>query len=137
MGAAKQHKDIKILIVEDTLELAEIIVETLRHMDIEGRHVTSGAKAIVTFDEIHPDLVLLDIGLPDINGWKVLDEMRERQGPDGFPPIIVITSHGDASNRIIGKFQGVARYLIKPVTPDKVATTVGTVLGVDASPFTS
>jgi DNA-binding response OmpR family regulator len=90
--------------------------------------VDSSDKALEVYNSEHPDLVLLDIALPDTTGWKVLDTMREQQKGGNGPIIIVITAYGDPANRLMGKLQGIYDYLIKPFTPDEVEKVVITAL---------
>lgn len=115
-----------VLIVEDTIEIAEVLQATLRHMKFKSVHESHGSRAIERFNEMQPDVVLLDIGLPDVNGWQVLEHIKEHQREAGepMPVVIMITAFGDPANRLIGKFQDVEAYLIKPFTPDEVATTI-------------
>ncbi|MBA3874285.1 MAG: response regulator, partial [Anaerolineae bacterium] len=112
-----------VLIIEDTTELAEVIQATLERMNMHTAHETHGSKAIIRFDEMHPDVVLLDIGLPDMSGWKFLEAVKEKHKED-MPIIIVITAYGDPANRLVAKFQGVYNYLIKPFTSDEVEQVV-------------
>ena len=112
-----------VLIIEDTTELAEVIQATLERMNMHTIHETHGGKAIARFDEMHPDVVLLDIGLPDMTGWKFLEAVKEKH-KDDMPIIIVITAYGDPANRLVAKFQGVYNYLIKPFTSDEVEQVV-------------
>lgn len=115
-----------VLIVEDTIEIAEILQATLRHMKYTSVHESHGTRAIERYNELQPDVVLLDIGLPDVNGWQVLEHIKEHQRQQGspMPVVIMITAFGDPANRLIGKFQDVEAYLIKPFTPDEVAAAI-------------
>ncbi|NWG15700.1 MAG: response regulator [Chloroflexi bacterium] len=117
-----------ILIIEDTTELGEIIQATLENMNMKTVHETHGAKALSRFDEMLPDVVLLDIGLPDMTGWKFLETIKEKH-KDRMPIIIVITAYGDPANRLVGKLQGVFDYLIKPFTAGDVEKVVSRALG--------
>src|SRR5262245_19912243 len=119
----------RVLIVEDTVELGEVIQATLQRMHIMAFCETHGLKALKRYEEIQPDLVLLDIGLPDMTGWKVLDAMKESKAIFKRPAIVVITAYGDPANRLMGKVQGVDSYLIKPFTADEVQKVVQDVLG--------
>ncbi len=118
-----------VLIVEDSTELAEVIQATLERMKLVTAHETHGVKAIAKFKEMNPDVVLLDIGLPDMTGWEILDAIRGKQDEGdkqvaGRPAIIVITAYGDPANRLVGKLQDIHSYLIKPFTPDEVEKIV-------------
>lgn len=123
-------KDKKILIVEDAIELAEVIQATLERMGFQVFHETHGIKAIELFKTNRPDVVLLDIGLPDMIGWKLLDAIRELD-KENRPHIVVITAYGDPANRLTGKLQDVDSYLIKPFMPDKVEQVVGKFFGLN------
>jgi len=127
----KSDAKANVLIVEDTLELAEVIQATLESMGLKSTFETHGQKAVAKFKELRPDLVLMDIGLPDMTGWKVLDSIKEIQNAaedDKKATIIVITAYGDPANRLVGKLQGIHSYLIKPFTPDEVENLVNRAL---------
>ncbi|MCB9438449.1 MAG: response regulator [Anaerolineales bacterium] len=127
-----------VLIIEDTIELAEVIQATLERMGIAAFHEPRGEKGLNTYMTLHPDLVMLDIALPDIKGWKILEQIRayteDQQIP--MPKIVVISAFGDPANRLMGKLQDIARYLIKPFTTDQIEREVGYALGLrdDAPP---
>lgn len=122
-----------VLIVEDTLELAEIMQVTLERINLRVFHASHGNKALELFETTQPDLVLLDIALPDTTGWKVLDTIREQQRGGIGPKIIVITAYGDPANRLMGKLQGIHSYLIKPLTSDEIENTVRAALELPAA----
>jgi len=124
------------LIIEDTLELAEVIETSLRRMGIVTARESHGGKAFERFTEILPDLILLDLGLPDITGWKVLDNIREMTRQEGakMPLVIVITAMDDAANRVVGKLQGVRSYLVKPFTVTQLEMAVKLALESDLGP---
>ena len=128
--AAAKDRPMNALIVEDTLELAEILQVTLQRMQITTAHESHVGRAVSRFNELNPDIVLLDIGLPDGPGWKVLDSIKELQhGTNGKRPVvIVITAYGDAANRLVGKLHGVYSYLVKPFTPSEVEGVVRSAL---------
>ncbi|NLX09774.1 MAG: response regulator [Chloroflexi bacterium] len=127
-GKSGMQRRVKALIVEDTVELAEVIQLTLERMGLEVYHETHGLKALDSYEIHEPALVLLDIALPDMMGWKVLDTIREQQRGGKFPLIIVITAYGDAANRLMGRLQGVEDYLVKPLTPDEIEHAVARAL---------
>lgn len=115
-----------ILIVEDTVELGEVIEATLEGLGLAAYHETRGVAGLEKLKEVNPDVVVMDIGLPDITGWKMLDQIKEHSASIGkeMPWIIVITAFGDPANRLIGKLQNIHSYLIKPFTPDEVERLV-------------
>jgi CheY-like chemotaxis protein len=122
-AARKATAVASVLILEDTTELAEVIQATLERLDMKVAIETHGGKALSHYESVKPDVVLLDLGLPDMNGWKFLETIKEKYKSD-LPVIIVITAYGDPANRLVGKLQGVYDYLIKPFTSDEVERVV-------------
>jgi CheY-like chemotaxis protein len=119
-----------ILIVEDTVELAEVIQATIEGMGLKAVFETHGRNGIERLKQLRPQLMLMDIGLPDISGWKMLDLIKEAyvDNETTMPTIIVISAYGDPANRLIGKLQNIHSYLLKPFTPDEVERVVGMAL---------
>lgn len=116
-----------ILIVEDTAELAEVIEATLESMGLTAITAAHGDIGLNKYKAEKPEIILLDIGLPDMTGWNFLDaikEMKSKKQIAELPTIIVITAYDDAANRLVGKLQGIHSYLIKPFTPDLVEQLV-------------
>ena len=128
-GKTGQAQQPSVLIIEDSTELAEIIEATLQRLDMTTAHETHGNKGYNRFDEMRPDVLLLDIGLPDMTGWQLLEDMREREGDKNMPKVVIITAYGDPANRLIGKLQNVHDYLIKPFTSEEVERVVLGALG--------
>lgn len=118
------------LVVEDTPELASLLELVLRRMSLHVIVAGRAAHAIASIDASMPDIVLLDLGLPDMPGWKVLDHLKERSREDGVrtPAVVVLTAYGDAANRLVGKLQGVHQYLVKPLKPDEIQQVVRSAL---------
>jgi CheY-like chemotaxis protein len=121
---AKSMHSPSILIIEDSMELAEIIEATLHRINIVTAHETHGNRALNRYNDMKPDVVLLDIGLPDMTGWQLLDYIKEKKGKSSMPAVIIITAYGDPANRLVGKLQNVHDYLIKPFTADEVEKVV-------------
>jgi CheY-like chemotaxis protein len=114
-----------VLIVEDTIELAEVIQATLERLNMVAVVEGHGDSALRRYEQLRPDVVLLDIALPDTSGWRILETIKEMQNvTTTLPIIIVITAYGDAANRLVGKLQNVHNYLVKPFTADEVAAVV-------------
>lgn len=117
-----------VLIVEDAVELAQISQITLNRMGLRTFHAANGQRALEFLAENTPDLMLLDIGLPGMNGWEVLERIKLDDSTQEFP-IIVLTAAGDPVNRLIGKLQErVKHYIVKPYSVDQLATAVREVL---------
>lgn len=117
-----------VLILEDSPELAEILQVTLMGMGLTVHAASHANKAVEIFQQVSPDLLILDIGLPDEPGWKALKRMREERQDGPFPKVLVVTAYGDPANRLMGKLQGVSNYLVKPLTPAEIEREVRRVL---------
>jgi CheY-like chemotaxis protein len=124
------EQTITALIIEDTPELAEVLEATLRGMKMNVIAASRGNTGVNRYIERNPDLVLLDIHLPDMTGWKALETIKEHSRESGakLPIIIVITAYGDPANRLVGKLQGVHSYLVKPLSPNEIEDVVTTAL---------
>jgi CheY-like chemotaxis protein len=137
-GHHKTEKVPVVLIIEDTTELAEVIQATLERMNIVVSHEAHGKRALEKMSDIKPDLVLLDINLPDMTGWEIMDALKEQNekavaGEATMPIIIVITALDDPANRLVGKLQGIYNYLIKPFTSDDIEKVVSQALNTTTS----
>ena len=124
-----------VLIVEDTRELAEIIQLILRRHEIITTFTEAdGQAAIERFREVKPDLVLLDLNLPDMRGWHVLDELKrisDEEDDIAMPKVVITTAYGDPANKVMGKLQEIVTYLVKPFRPSEVEKVVMESLGIE------
>jgi CheY-like chemotaxis protein len=117
-----------VLVIEDTVEVGELIRLTLERMNLRVFHETHGHQALDVWHAVHPDLVLLDVALPDMTGWDVLETMREQQRGSSGPIVLVITAYHDLANRLMGKLQGVRAYLRKPLSSEEIEKAVAQAL---------
>ncbi len=97
----------KLLIVEDEDAIAEPLAEGLRREGFEVERVASGQAAL---EAPEPDIVLLDVGLPDMDGFSVARELRARSAV----PIIMVTAKGEEVDRVVGLELGADDYIVKP-----------------------
>ncbi len=113
-----------ILIVDDTIEYGELVQASLIRSGLQADYVYSGQMALEYLNERMPDVMLLDIGMPGMSGWAVLDEIKLRYPQANFP-VIVLTAFNDPANKLVGKFQQqVFRYCTKPTDLRTLASTV-------------
>lgn len=126
-----------VMILEDTVELAEVIQATLENMGFKASYATHGRTGLEQIKATKPRLVLLDIGLPDISGWEILKELKGHFSTtnEPEPAIVIITAYGDPANRLIAKLQETHAYLIKPFTPDQIERVVRSALDGNPSPY--
>lgn len=100
----------RILIVEDDPAVADGIVDGLDTVSFLTRHVSTGAAALEALDEFAPELVLLDLGLPDMDGTDVCREIRRRSSV----PVIVVSARDEEIDRVIALEIGADDYVVKP-----------------------
>jgi len=120
-----------ILMVEDTIEYATLNLMVLKRAGFRVQHAPDGEAAIRLIDAALPDVLLLDLNLPRVSGWDVLEYVYKHYGENAVP-VIVMTAFSDNVNRLISKLQGVSRYLTKPFTPQDLVRTLDEVLGIQA-----
>jgi two-component system, OmpR family, response regulator ResD len=120
--------DARILVVEDDLTVAEVVVDYLRHAGLEPRHALDGQTALDIAATWRPDLVVLDLMLPGVSGLEVCRRLRERQD-EGVPlPVIILTALGEESDRVLGLESGADDYVTKPFSPRELTLRVQAVL---------
>ena len=103
----------KILLVEDDVSLANWVIEFLQEQEFDVEHITRGDAVVRAFDQFQPDLVLLDVMLPGINGIQVCQLLRQQSDV----PIIMLTARADEFDEVIGLEAGANDYIIKPARP--------------------
>jgi signal transduction histidine kinase len=112
-----------ILIVEDDRTNVVLLARILARDDYRVISTTSGEDALEQFARLQPDLVLLDVMLPGIDGLETCRRLKARHG-DACPPIIFITARNDSADVIAGFEAGGTDYLRKPFQPEEVAARV-------------
>ena len=117
----------KILIVEDELEIAEIIQECLEAEGFSCCVCHDGNSALRFVSEQQPDLIILDIRLPGIDGLEVCNQIRQNSVVKD-PYILMLTSRGEEIDRIIGLSTGADDYYIKPFSPRELVARVRALL---------
>jgi two-component system repressor protein LuxO len=111
----------RILLVEDSAPLALVYMQYLSTLPYQITHVSTGADAISAIKHQSPDIILLDLHLPDMNGREVLDAVKKI----GLHcPVIVITSHGSLDLAIDIMRAGAADFLEKPFNADRLTVTI-------------
>lgn len=122
-----------IVAVDDSHVIRRLIEVSLDRLDILVETVANGTEVCERLLEVPPDILLLDIGLPDMDGWEVLDFVRSERSLDGLP-VIMLTGYSDAPERERADMEGVAGYLVKPFRPADLRNAI---LGVLADTATS
>jgi len=115
---------IKILIIEDEPAIADTIQYALVTEGFDTRILAAGRPAISLLSEDRFDLVILDIGLPDINGMELCKQIREKNSL----PIIFLTARSEEVDRVVGLEIGADDYVVKPFSPRELSARVKAIL---------
>ncbi len=110
----------RVLVVDDDLALAEMLGIVLRNDGFEVAHCADGATALDMFREVRPDLVLLDVMLPGLDGIEVCRRIRRESGV----PIVMLTARTDTVDVVVGLNAGADDYVLKPFKPQELTARV-------------
>jgi two-component system response regulator AdeR len=113
-----------VLIAEDEPEIAEILAAYLARDGLRTVHAPDGQAALALHIALKPDLVLLDVQMPRVDGWKVLSEIRHRGGT----PVIMLTAMDQDIDKLMGLRIGADDYVVKPFNAAEVVARVQAVL---------
>ena len=117
----------EILIVEDEQEIAQLIEQTLVREGFLCNIANDGLTALTIFKQQQPDLVILDLMLPGLDGLEVCTRIRQ-QPYDKDPYILMLTARGEEIDRVIGLSTGADDYLVKPFSPRELVARVRALL---------
>lgn len=113
-----------VLIAEDELGIAEILMAYLEKSGMRTLHASNGIQALELHLEHKPDIVLLDVQIPKLDGWRVLSEIRHR----GNTPVIMLTAMDQDIDKLMGLRIGADDYVVKPFNPAEVVARTQAVL---------
>ncbi len=114
----------RILIIEDDTDLSELVAMYLDKECFETRIENDGAEAVKAFREFMPDLILLDLMLPGVNGYQICREIRHFSDV----PIIILTSKTDTFDKVLGLELGADDYIAKPFDSKELVARIRAVL---------
>ena len=114
----------KVLIVEDDSNIAELLHLYLEKEGFETKVAKDGGKGVEYFRSFQPNLVLLDIMLPIMDGWTVLKKIRE----ESAAPVIMLTAKGETEDKVTGLEGGADDYIVKPFEMKEVLARIHAVL---------
>lgn len=120
-----------ILVVEDEEDIAQLLKLRLESYGFSVRTASNGKEAIRYATEKEPDLVILDVNLPDMSGYLVCRELRKRYG-HWTPPILMLTAMDQPIDQLRGFAYGTDVYLTKPFDTGELMKTVGLLLHTEA-----
>jgi two-component system phosphate regulon response regulator PhoB len=117
----------RILVVEDEADLAELVSFNLEQAGFEVRTAGDGRTALSMIASDVPDLVVLDIMLPDLSGIEVCRRIRQ-QAATAKLPVVMLTARGEEVDRVIGFEVGADDYVVKPFSPRELVLRVSAIL---------
>ncbi len=122
--AASREPERRVLVVDDNIDSAEMLVELLAMWGHTALHAPDGPRALALAPEFAPDIVLLDIGLPGLDGYEVARLLREDPAL-GAARIIAMTGYGQAEDRKRTRAAGFAAHLVKPIDFEELRVVLG------------
>lgn len=114
----------KILIIEDNEQIVDVLTRYLKKAEYETAVIHDGKEAFPYFEKHPVDFVLLDIMLPNVDGFTICQQIREKS----TVPIIMITAKSEDADRILGLEVGADDYIIKPFSPKEVLSRIRAIL---------
>lgn len=118
------RRDYMVLVAEDDTDIADILVSYLHRDGFRTTVARDGKEALMLHATLKPDLLLLDVSMPYVDGWAVLAEVRRR----GATPVIMVTARDEDIDKISALRIGADDYVTKPFNPSEVAARVAAVL---------
>ena len=116
--------DIKIMVVDDDPNIGELLRLYLEKEGFTAVVMPDGEAALAAFDAEKPDLILLDVMMPRLDGWQVCREIRKKSQC----PIIMVTAKGELFDRVLGLELGADDYIVKPFETKEVMARIRAVL---------
>jgi two-component system response regulator VicR len=125
-----ENKPVKqILCIEDEMEMIDLIRIILGRRGFEVTGANGGREGLRMVREKHPDLVLLDLMMPDMDGWEVYQQMKADEATRNIP-VIVVTAKAQNIDKVLGlHIARVDDYIAKPFSPQELLASVEKILG--------
>jgi CheY-like chemotaxis protein len=117
----------KILVVDDVADVTEMIALFLKHAGFEVTTANSANKALQLSTQAHFDLIISDIGMPEMNGYQLAESLRERRAYDSTP-MIAVTGYTEYDDRGRSLRAGFNAHLTKPINPSHLLKLIGELL---------
>jgi two-component system response regulator ResD len=126
MATVAEESKGTVLVVDDEPTIVEIVGRYMERAGYETHTAADGPEALRMAERHPPDLVVLDLMLPGIDGIEVLRQLRERPGDQ--VAVILLTARGEESDRLVGLRRGADDYVVKPFSPAELVARVDAVL---------
>lgn len=119
---------LRVLVVDDEDHITELVALALGYSGFDVERAASGRAAIESIGDVVPDLVVLDVMLPDLDGFEVARRLRNTQGPAKSVPIIFLTARDSTADKVEGLRLGSDDYVTKPFSVEELVERVRAVL---------
>ncbi|MBB4823802.1 two-component system response regulator ResD [Sporosarcina luteola] len=119
------EENIRLLVVDDEERIRRLLTMYLSREGFQIDEAMDGAEALEKYEENQYDCILLDVMMPEKDGFQVLQEIRDRKD---LTPIILLTAKGEESDRVTGFETGADDYIVKPFSPREVVLRVKAIL---------
>jgi two-component system CheB/CheR fusion protein len=113
----------KIVVVEDNEDSRELLCELLSRVGFDCHTADTGTAAIELIDEVRPEIALMDVGLPELNGYEVAKRLRDNPAHAQMY-LVALTGYGRSSDRAASRDAGFDEHLVKPVQADKLLSVL-------------
>ena len=125
LGSMSKPIEASIVVVDDEPSIRELLVASLHFAGFEVNTAASGSEAIEVIEKVQPDLIVLDVMLPDIDGFTVTRRIRQ-EGINA--PVLFLTARDDTQDKIMGLTVGGDDYVTKPFSPKELVARIKAVM---------
>ncbi len=125
-----QLAGVRILVVDDEADMRELLSAILEQTQVQVQSAASAREALLAFESFKPDILISDIGLPEVDGYKLMRQIRAfppQQG--GQIPAIALSAYAGEYDQKLALAAGFQQHIAKPVEPDRLIETIVTLLG--------
>jgi len=112
-----------VLIVDDSPTEQHIFCKALERHGYQTVVASDGEEAIATAEQVHPEVIVMDVVMPGMNGFQATRKLSQNPATKDIP-IVIVSGKGQETDRIWGLRQGAAQYLVKPVQEEQLAKAV-------------
>jgi len=116
--------DSRVLVIDDDDDIRTLVVTLLQRAGVTVRDAANGRDGLREFHSWRPDLVVLDVSMPELDGWNVLDRIRDMSAV----PVLMLTARGDELERVRGLQAGADDYVVKPFGKQELVARVQALL---------
>ena len=118
----------KIIIIDDDEKLGQLLTQYLERYDMEVYAEITPSRGLKLIKKVKPNLLILDVMLPEKDGFEVCREIRAKSSIYGQLPILMLTAHAEVTDRIVGLELGADDYLPKPFEPRELVARINNIL---------